>query len=81
MTAEVIVDASLSGLEQGQLITLPELPNLADWEKFEEAGRALAPNLTRQHSAFELRTWASFSAGATGFGSLCSTGPSKMALD
>ncbi len=51
MTAEEMVDASLVGLDQGELITIPALPNLGDWEKFEEARKALGPNLTRQHSA------------------------------
>jgi uncharacterized protein len=51
MTAEEMVDASLAGLDQGELITIPALPNLGDWEKFEEARKALGPNLSRQHSA------------------------------
>lgn len=38
------------GLDQGELITIPALPNLADWEKFEEARKALGPSLTRQHA-------------------------------
>jgi uncharacterized protein len=51
MAAEEMVDASLAGLDQGELITIPALPNIADWEKFEEARKALGPNLTRQHAA------------------------------
>jgi short-subunit dehydrogenase len=51
MTAEEMVDASLAGLDQGELITIPALPDIADWKKFEEARKALAPNLSRQHSA------------------------------
>jgi len=51
MTTEEMVDASLAGLDQGELITIPALPNIVDWEKFEEARKALGPNLTRQHSA------------------------------
>jgi short-subunit dehydrogenase len=51
MTAEEMVDASLAGLDQGELITIPALPNIADWEKFDQARKALAPNLSRQHSA------------------------------
>src|ERR1700688_1718896 len=51
MTAEEMVDASLVGLDQGELITIPALPNIGDWEKFEDARKALGPNLTRQHSA------------------------------
>jgi uncharacterized protein len=51
MTAEEMVDASLAGLDQRELITIPALPNLSDWEKFEGARKSLGPNLTRQHSA------------------------------
>jgi short-subunit dehydrogenase len=51
MTAEEMVDASLAGLDQGELITIPALPKIGDWERFEEARKALGPNLTRQHSA------------------------------
>ena len=51
MTAEEMVDASLAGLDQGELITIPSLPNLADWEEFEAARKALGPNLTHKHSA------------------------------
>jgi short-subunit dehydrogenase len=51
MTAEEMVDASLAGLDQGELITIPALPNSGDWEKFEEARKALGPNLSRQRSA------------------------------
>jgi hypothetical protein len=51
MTAEEMVDASLAGLDQGELITIPALPDLADWEQFEAARKALGPNLTHRHSA------------------------------
>jgi len=51
MTAEEMVDASLAGLDQGELITIPSLPDPADWEKFEAARKALGPNLTHQHPA------------------------------
>jgi uncharacterized protein len=51
MTAEELVDASLAGLDQGELITIPSLPDVADWEKFDQTRKALAPNLSRQRSA------------------------------
>jgi short-subunit dehydrogenase len=51
MTPEELVDASLAGLDQGELITVPSLPELADLEKYEAARKALAPNLSRQHPA------------------------------
>ena len=51
MTAENLVDASLAGLDQGELITIPSLPEIADWEKFEAARKALGPNLSRKTPA------------------------------
>ena len=51
MSAEDMVDASLAGLDQGELITIPSLPNLADWNTFEAARLALGPNLSRKAPA------------------------------
>ena len=51
MTAEDMVDASLAGLDQHELVTIPTLPDLADWEKYEAARKALGPNLSRQMPA------------------------------
>ena len=51
MTAEDMVDASLAGLDQHELITIPSLPEIADWETYEAARKALGPNLSRQKPA------------------------------
>lgn len=51
MSAEAMVDASLAGLDQGELITIPSLPNSGDWEQFESARKALGPGLSRQTPA------------------------------
>jgi uncharacterized protein len=51
MSAEDMVDASLAGLDQNELITIPSLPDIADWEKFDAARKALGPNLSRQKPA------------------------------
>jgi short-subunit dehydrogenase len=48
MTAEDMVDASLAGLDQHELITIPALPDISEWEKYEAARKALGPNLSRQ---------------------------------
>ncbi|HLH06506.1 MAG TPA: SDR family oxidoreductase [Terriglobales bacterium] len=48
MTAEDMVDASLAGLDQHELITIPALPDAVDWEKYEAARKALGPNLNHQ---------------------------------
>lgn len=46
MSAEDLVDAALAGLDQGELVTLPSLPDLADWSRFDDARKALKPNLS-----------------------------------
>lgn len=46
MTAEDLVDAALAGLDQGELVTLPSLPDLDDWSRFDDARKALKPNLS-----------------------------------
>ena len=51
MSAEDMVDASLAGLDQGELATIPSLPAAADWAAFEAARQALAPNLSRTEPA------------------------------
>jgi len=51
MTAEDMVDASLAGLDQHELVTIPTLPDVADWEKYEAARKALGPNLSRRFPA------------------------------
>ena len=51
MTAEDMVDASLAGLDQHELVTIPTLPDVADWEKYEAARKALGPNLSHQFPA------------------------------
>jgi short-subunit dehydrogenase len=47
MTAEDLVDASLAGLDQGELVTIPSLTDVSDWLSYEAARRALAPKLSR----------------------------------
>jgi short-subunit dehydrogenase len=51
MTTEDMVDASLAGLDQGEFVTIPALPNHADFEAYEKARLALAPNLSRRDPA------------------------------
>ena len=56
MSAEEMVDASLAGLDQHELISIPSLPDAADWEKFNSARLALGPNLSRKHAADRYKT-------------------------
>jgi len=44
-------DASLAGLDPGELIAIPSLPDLADGERFEANRKPFGPNLTHKHSA------------------------------
>ncbi|WP_454733496.1 MULTISPECIES: SDR family NAD(P)-dependent oxidoreductase [Cupriavidus] len=51
MSAADMVDASLSGFDQGEVVTIPSLPEAADWQAFEAARAALGPNLSRSEPA------------------------------
>jgi hypothetical protein len=46
MTTEDMVDAALAGLNQGELVTIPSLPNQSDWNAYESARQAMRPNLS-----------------------------------
>jgi short-subunit dehydrogenase len=56
MRVEDLVDAALAGLELGELVTIPSLPDVADWEAYEAARQKLMPNLSRQAPAARYRT-------------------------
>jgi uncharacterized protein len=47
MTAEDLVDAALSGLDQGELVTIPALPDKQEWDRFEAARRDMSARLSR----------------------------------
>lgn len=46
-----MVDAALAGFDQRELVTIPSLPDAADWQKFVAARGALGPNLSRNSAA------------------------------
>jgi len=46
MSPENLVDAALAGLDQEEFVTIPSLPDAAQWKAFEAARRALGPNLS-----------------------------------
>ncbi len=48
MSAEDMVDAALAGLDQGELVTIPSLPDAADWERLNSARQQLQPNLSHK---------------------------------
>jgi short-subunit dehydrogenase len=51
MEAGEMVDASLGGLDQGELVTIPSLPDAADWDAFVAARLVMAPNLSKSQAA------------------------------
>lgn len=46
MTTEHMVDASLVGLDRGEIVTIPALADIEQWNRFEEARRAMAGKLS-----------------------------------
>jgi short-subunit dehydrogenase len=55
MEAGEMVDAALAGLDLGESVTIPSLPDAADWEAFQAARLALGPSLSRSHAAVRYR--------------------------
>jgi short-subunit dehydrogenase len=51
-----MVDAALAGLDLGELVTIPSLPHMADWEALEAARRKLTSHLSRAQPAVRYRT-------------------------
>jgi hypothetical protein len=56
MKAEAMVDAAFAGFDQGELITIPSLPNLSDWEADEAARQKMIPVLSLSTPARRYRT-------------------------
>ena len=46
MSAEDMVDAALAGLDQGETVTIPSLPDKAEWDRFDAARRAMSARLS-----------------------------------
>jgi short-subunit dehydrogenase len=46
MSAEDLVDAALAGLDQGEIVTIPSLPDKAEWDGYEAARRAMSTRLS-----------------------------------
>lgn len=51
MRADEMVDAALAGLDLGEAVTVPSLPNAADWADYEAARAAVVPNLSHAQPA------------------------------
>jgi short-subunit dehydrogenase len=46
MSSDDLVDAALAGFDQGEVVTIPSLPDAADWAAYESARQQLTPNLS-----------------------------------
>jgi len=55
MKAEEMVDAALAGFDRGEFVTIPSLPDIADWEAYEAAREKLIPNLSLSSPARRYR--------------------------
>ena len=55
MSADDLVDSALAGLDLGETITLPSLPESADWDAYEARRVALHPNLSHAKPASRYR--------------------------
>lgn len=51
MRSEDLVDGALAGFDQGEFVTIPSLPDAADWDRYESARTNLAPNLSHKKPA------------------------------
>lgn len=51
MDVDELVDAALAGLDRGELVTIPSLLDPAQWDAFQAARLAMAPNLSNAHPA------------------------------
>ncbi len=46
MSPEDLVDAALAGLDQGETVTIPSLPDKAEWDRFEASRRTMSGKLS-----------------------------------
>jgi short-subunit dehydrogenase len=56
MSAEDMVDAALVGLDQGELVTLPSLPDGDEWTRFEAARRTMSSHFFHSEPAPRYQT-------------------------
>lgn len=56
MPVDALVDAALAGLDRGETITIPSLPDIADWDAYEAARMKLTQNVSRDRPAERYRS-------------------------
>ena len=49
------MDAALLGLNRGESVTIPGLPDAAQFEAYEQARKAMGPNLSKSQPASRYR--------------------------
>jgi uncharacterized protein len=55
MPVDDLVDAALAGLDTGEQVTIPSLPDLENWNAYVAARKVLLPNLSRADAAARYR--------------------------
>lgn len=55
MSPEVMVDAALTGFDQGEFVTAPSLADKSEWDAFDNVRQALAKNMSRSVPAARYR--------------------------
>lgn len=55
MRAEDLVDAALVGFDRGELVTIPSLHAVEEWDAFEAARQAMSPHLSNNQAAARYR--------------------------
>jgi short-subunit dehydrogenase len=55
MEVEELVDAALAGFDAGEAITIPPLPDAAQWEALDAARQAMLPGFVQEHAAARYR--------------------------
>jgi short-subunit dehydrogenase len=62
MEADELVDAALVGFDRRESVTIPPLPDAAQWDGLEAARKAMIPNYGQTHAAARYRSGAAASA-------------------
>jgi short-subunit dehydrogenase len=55
MNVDELVDAALVGFDRREAVTIPTLPDVEQWERFNAARKAMLPNLPQPHAAERYR--------------------------
>lgn len=56
MDVDEMVDAAVKGLDLGEAITIPALPDIAQWNAMQAARHAMGPNLSLKNAASRYKT-------------------------